>query len=94
MNTVNTQTNAPKRTKRVVELTGVSGKRIQADVVECGQGPPVVFLHGLVGLNEHWGQVVDQISARVKCVTLELPLLSLRGVDCSLSAVSAMTMQC
>jgi 2-hydroxy-6-oxonona-2,4-dienedioate hydrolase len=93
VNTVNTQTNAPKRTKRVVELTGVSGKRIESDVVECGQGPPVVFLHGLVGLNEHWGQVVDQISSRVKCVTLEVPLLSLRGVDCSLSAVSAMTMQ-
>jgi len=78
---------------RQVELSGVSGKRIMADVVDCGLGMPVVFLHGLVGLNEHWGKVVDRISSRVRCVTLEVPLLSLRGVDCSLSAVSAMTMQ-
>ncbi|MEX0876927.1 MAG: alpha/beta hydrolase [Phycisphaerales bacterium] len=82
-----------ERTKRKVTLTGVSGKRIVADVIECGEGRPVVFLHGLVGLNEHWGKVVDRISSRVRCITLELPLLSLRGVDCSLSAVSAMTMQ-
>ncbi len=82
-----------ERTTRKVTLAGVSGKRISADVVECGVGMPVVFLHGLVGLNEHWGRVVDLVSSRVRCVTLELPLLSLRGVDCSLSAVSAMTMQ-
>lgn len=74
-------------------MTGVSGKRITADVVERGEGPPVVFLHGLVGLNEHWERVVDGVCDRVRCVTLEMPLLQLRGVDCSLSAVSAMTMQ-
>lgn len=81
------------RTQRKVVLTGVSGKRIEADVVERGEGPPVVFLHGLVGLNEHWERVVDTVCDRVRCVTLEMPLLELRGVDCSLSAVSAMTMQ-
>lgn len=81
------------RTTRRVGLTGVSGKSVVADVIECGSGPPVVFLHGLVGLNEHWGQVVERIACRGRCVTLELPLLSLRGVDCSLSAVCAMTMQ-
>jgi len=93
---VNTGTATTSELKRIsysVELAGVSGKRIEADVVECGSGVPVVFLHGLVGLNEHWGKVVDRISSRVRCITLEVPLLSLRGVDCSLSAVSAMTMQ-
>ena len=93
LNTAGADTSQMRRITRKVELAGVSGKRIQADVVECGAGMPVVFLHGLVGLNEHWGQVVDRISSRVKCVTLEVPLLGLRGVDCSLSAVSAMTMQ-
>ncbi len=78
---------------REVTLSGVSGKRIVADVVERGEGPPVVFLHGLVGLNEHWERVVDRVCDRVRCVTLEMPLLELRGVDCSLRAVSAMTMQ-
>lgn len=81
------------RTTRKVELQGVSGKPIFADVVERGEGPVVVFLHGLVGLNEHWERVVDAVSDRARCVTLEMPLLELRGVDCSLSAVSAMTMQ-
>ena len=90
---VETQTTSNQRTKREVILTGVSGKRIVADVLECGNGMPVVFLHGLVGLNEHWDAVVDRLSGRCRCVTLEIPLLSLRGVDCSLSAVSAMTMQ-
>lgn len=78
---------------RKVTLRGVSGKKIEAGVVECGEGPVVVFLHGLVGLNEHWDRVVNSVCDRVRCVTLEMPLLELRGVDCSLSAVSAMTMQ-
>ncbi|MBL4697750.1 MAG: alpha/beta hydrolase [Phycisphaerales bacterium] len=93
LSSIDSQTTDFKRVRRTVELAGLSGKRIPADVVECGSGMPVVFLHGLVGLNEHWGKVVDRIASRVKCVTLEVPLLELRGVDCSLSAVSAMTMQ-
>ncbi len=93
LSSIDSQTTDFNRVRRTVELAGLSGKRIPADVVECGSGMPVVFLHGLVGLNEHWGKVVDCIASRVKCVTLEVPLLGLRGVDCSLSAVSAMTMQ-
>lgn len=93
MTSIDSQTTEFKRITRTVELAGLSGKRIPADVVECGSGMPIVFLHGLVGLNEHWGKVVDRIASRVRCVTLEVPLLELRGVDCSLSAVSAMTMQ-
>ncbi len=79
--------------RSVVKLDGMSGKTICADIAECGNGPPVVFLHGLVGLNEHWGHVIDKIADRVRCVTLEMPLLQLRGVDCSLHSVAAMTMQ-
>lgn len=94
MNPDNLQSTATHTsTARRVTLAGVSGKRIEADVVERGEGAPVVFLHGLVGLNEHWDRVVDAICDRVRCITLEMPLLELRGVDCSLSAVSAMTMQ-
>lgn len=79
--------------KTEVSLNGMSGKKIVADVVECGTGTPVVFLHGLVGLNEHWELVVHSLSKRARCVTLEMPLLSLRKSDCSIQAVSAMTMQ-
>ncbi len=94
VNSADTQSTAMyTREKRKVSLRGVSGKKIEADVVERGEGPVVVFLHGLVGLNEHWERVVDAVCHRTRCVTLEMPLLELRGVDCSLSAVSAMTMQ-
>ena len=94
VNSADTQSTAMyTREKRKVSLRGVSGKKIEADVVERGEGPVVVFLHGLVGLNEHWERVVDAVCHRARCVTLEMPLLELRGVDCSLSAVSAMTMQ-
>lgn len=93
LGSVDTHQTQRQRSIRQVALTGVSGKRITADVVERGEGPPVVFLHGLVGLNEHWERVVDGVCDRVRCITLEMPLLQLRGVDCSLSAVSAMTMQ-
>ncbi len=79
--------------KSEIALNGMSGKQIIADVVECGTGMPVVFLHGLVGLNEHWEHVVRSLAPRSRCVTLEMPLLSLRKSDCSIQAVSAMTMQ-
>src|SRR5689334_14377801 len=61
------------------------GKQLTATVVELGTGsPPVVFLHGLVGLNEHWEGVVHRVSHAVKCTLFGLPLLKLRGGDCSI----------
>ena len=83
----------PALSKSEVSLIGMSGRQIVADVVECGSGMPIVFLHGLVGLNEHWEMVVQSLSTRARCVTLEMPLLTLRKSDCSIQAVSAMTMQ-
>lgn len=52
---------------------------------------PVVFLHGLVGLNEHWDGVVRQIERRARCILFELPLLSLRGPNCSIAGVRRLT---
>lgn len=79
--------------RSVVTLTAPSGRAIEADVVKTGSGPRVVFLHGLVGLNEHWEDVVSKIKHRAECVTLEVPLLELRGEDCSLWSVVQMTTQ-
>lgn len=56
-----------------------------------GEGRPVVFLHGLVGLNDHWEGVVRRIQNRVRCIMLEFPLLSLRGPDCSIDGVEVLT---
>lgn len=72
-------------------LSGAGGRGVRAAVVEEGDGLPVVFLHGLVGLNEHWEQVVRGVRHRVRCVMLELPLLDLRGEDCSVEGVARLT---
>lgn len=88
--------NAPHLTdadRTAVTLTSPSGRAITADVVRAGTGPRVIFLHGLVGLNEHWEDVVTRIRDRAECMTLELPLLELRGDDCSLWSVVEMTLE-
>lgn len=76
---------------RTIPLRGLSGQEIPARVSECGQGKPVVFLHGLVGLNDHWEDVVRLVCPRLRCVLLELPLLDLRGDDCSIDGATELT---
>lgn len=83
---------APEPT--ALTLTGPEGLPVKCSVVEIGSGTRrVVFLHGLVGLNEHWEDVAHAISPRVQVSLLEIPLLSLRGEDCTIHGVSAMTAQ-
>jgi len=72
-------------------LGGLDGREVTATVAEAGAGLPVVFLHGLVGLNDHWEEVVRGIRHRSRCVLLELPLLDLRGQDCSILGVETLT---
>lgn len=74
-------------------LVGLSGEPVPVTVTEAGSGPTVVFLHGLVGLNEHWEDVVQRSSGRLRCVMLEVPLLGLRGDDCSIAGVTALTIK-
>jgi 2-hydroxy-6-oxonona-2,4-dienedioate hydrolase len=76
-----------------VILRGASEPEIIGRVVRCGTGRPVVFLHGLVGLNEHWDPVLEHVRHRYRCTTLELPLLELKGQDCSIQGVVDLTMQ-
>lgn len=64
---------------------------LTAVVVDQGSGVPFVFLHGLVGLNEHWEDVVGRVRDRVRCVRFELPLLQLRGDDCSIHGATDLT---
>lgn len=64
---------------------------LEATVQDRGQGVPIVFLHGLVGLNEHWEGVVERVEHEVRCILFELPLLSLRGDDCSIQGVAKLT---
>jgi pimeloyl-ACP methyl ester carboxylesterase len=75
---------------RVEMLRGDSGP-VPARVVECGRGADVVFLHGLVGLNDHWGEVMHRSQDAVCGTLLELPLLDLTGSDCTIQGVSDLT---
>ncbi|MBX3322393.1 MAG: alpha/beta hydrolase [Phycisphaeraceae bacterium] len=76
-----------------VPLRGMREEPIIGRVAQTGVGLPVVFLHGLVGLNEHWEGVVERVKHRFSCTTLELPLLSLDGPDCSIQSVTDLTIQ-
>lgn len=74
-------------------LRGPEGTPIEAKVESTGTGRRVVFLHGLVGLNDHWEDVVKSIRHRAACEMLEIPLLGLRGDDCTIHAVTDMTIR-
>lgn len=92
MTTLETRYHDQAETIRL-ELQGPSGRPAPATVVELGSGTPVVFLHGLVGLNEHWDLAVERLSKKLRCILLEIPLLDLRGRDCSVQGVTEMTAQ-
>lgn len=68
-------------------------EELAANVQDIGTGLPVVFLHGLVGLNEHWDAVVERVCDRVRCVLFQLPLLQLRRDDCSIQGAARLTEQ-
>ncbi|HEX2837044.1 MAG TPA: alpha/beta hydrolase [Phycisphaerales bacterium] len=74
-----------------VPLVGMEGVPVTAGVVDVGSGVPVVFLHGLVGLNDHWEGVVAAVQHRCRCIMLEMPLLDLTGDDCSIQGATELT---
>lgn len=74
-----------------LQLPGSGAEGVDARVSEIGRGLPVVFLHGLVGLNDHWEDVVQRVHHRCRCIMLEIPLLDLSGDNCSIGGVTALT---
>ncbi len=88
------QNNAPSSLSREEgSLRGLSGVDVPITIERLGSGRRIVFLHGLVGLNEHWDGVVELIQHRLACVLLQVPLLALRGSDCSIDGVMVLTIQ-
>lgn len=75
----------------LVTLTGLAGRPIDGKVKAFGSGKTLCFLHGLVGLNDHWEDSAVQLADMRRCVLLELPLLNLRGDDCSITGVTDLT---
>jgi 2-hydroxy-6-oxonona-2,4-dienedioate hydrolase len=80
-----------QRHAREITLRGLGQRDVAAKVETMGEGRPVVFLHGLAGLNDHWEDTVQLAHANFRCVMLEIPLLELEGDDCSIDGVAALT---
>jgi 2-hydroxy-6-oxonona-2,4-dienedioate hydrolase len=68
----------------------VTGVDIRIDRV--GQGPPLVILNGLLGLNEHWFPCLRHLADDVECVLLQPPLLEMRGKGCTVDGVMQLTL--
>lgn len=80
-------------TTRRIELRGLADVPVMADIAESGRGDPVVFLHGLVGLNDHWENVVRGIDHGARSILLQLPLLELKDDDCSIHGATVLTLR-
>jgi len=52
---------------------------VAVECLELGAGQPVVFLHGLLGLNRHWTRVAQAIAHRARCFMPQAPLHRLTG---------------
>jgi esterase len=45
---------------------------MRLNIVEAGQGPPVVLLHGLFGAAQNWGAIQRRLAARHRVLALDL----------------------
>jgi esterase len=45
---------------------------MRLNIVEAGQGPPVVLLHGLFGSAQNWGAIQRRLAARHRVLALDL----------------------
>lgn len=58
-----------------METTPLTTKSATLDVFDSGgDGPPIVFGHGLVMNHTQWGAVIDELSPEFRCVVPVLPL--------------------
>lgn len=76
---------------RTVMVQGLERIDVPAKVFDRGTGTPVVFLHGLVGLNDHWMPSINRLSKSMRTTAFELPLLDLSGDDCSIHGATRLT---
>lgn len=80
----------PKEHHQTVPVTGVARDRVTGvdiRIDRIGSGPAVVFLNGLLGLNEHWFGCLAPIARHAECLLVQPPLLEMKGKGCSVDGV-------
>jgi pimeloyl-ACP methyl ester carboxylesterase len=75
---------------RIIHVATGAGAVVPLRVATHGGGAPVVFLHGLFGLNEHWLGTLSHFDHQVRCELVEIPLLDLPGDACSICGATAL----
>jgi len=76
----------PVRASAVDRVTGLD---IRIDRV--GTGRPIIFLNGLLGMNEHWFSMLGPLADRAECILLQPPILEMKGKGCSVEGVTQLT---
>ena len=64
----------------------VTGVDIRID--RAGEGPTLVVLNGLLGINVHWFGCLGPLISRAEVLLLQPPLLEMRGPGCSVGGVT------
>lgn len=54
--------------EKQIEVTG-----LRLSVVDKGQGPPILFIHGLGGYKENWEDNLDYFAASHRAIAVDLP---------------------
>jgi pimeloyl-ACP methyl ester carboxylesterase len=58
--------------KTVENIIELEGRQILYDIT--GEGPPIVFVHGVWATGGVWYPVIDRLSSRFRCINVHLPL--------------------
>jgi pimeloyl-ACP methyl ester carboxylesterase len=61
-----------KTIETIEATTELEGRKIMYDIT--GEGPAVVFVHGVWATGGVWYPVIDELAQRFKCVNIHLPL--------------------
>ncbi len=70
----------------------VSGIDIRID--RMGEGPPLVVLNGLLGLNKHWFPTLAPLANRVESLLIQPPILEMRGKGATVPGVVSLVISC
>jgi 2-hydroxy-6-oxonona-2,4-dienedioate hydrolase len=66
----------------------VTGMDIRID--RMGEGPTIIVLNGLLGLNQHWFPAIAPLADRAEFLLIQPPILEMRGKGCTVPGVASL----